>query len=654
MNGLSWGLAAPAAAVLGILALVAWFALAPPRRRPSAALRAGAALLLVFALLDVGCRLGAGARAPRVVVVVDRSLSMRVADREARANEWLERLERSLAEWRVERESFGGATTDLVEAIARAEARLPEAIVLVSDGRAAGGRAAEAPAVPLYVHAPEPLDVEDLAVIDLATETVESGGVVVEVETAAVGGRSTAARPIVVLVDGRVSDRSTGGPPYQAGERRTTRLELGSIPDRAVVEARLEGADAVAGNDARARVAAPGAGAGAALLVALRPAWEFGFVRRSLEAAAQAPVDAMWAPAPGRLTPLDRTGPASWAALSTERYRTAWVFGDPALLGEEGGAWLRRFVARGGRGILWAPGGHAGSLAGVGAVVPSGARASALPELTQAGARWLVAHGGPLEEAPDGTPGWTPLELLPDLRAIPAGATLLLEAGGRPAAWIAERGTSRVAVLLGTGYYRWRLSGEERPREFWDGWIATLSRWLSAAEAADPPLVRMPLAGRISAVDTLAVAVAAEGDLAWRIERAAGGRVAEGVVGGSEERTVRGGPLAPGVYRLVAEAQGRREVEPFVVETWAPDLAWTAADTASLARAARTSGGGVLGAAPRLPSPVRATETVRGGRTFALGTTVWTYFAVVVLLLLDWGFGARSRLRLASSADPPG
>jgi hypothetical protein len=641
----SWDPAPPAAVLLGAAALLLWLVLAPPPRSTRGLLRALAAALFALTLLDAGCARAGTAGSPRLAVLVDRSLSMEVGGRASAAEAWIERLG-ELEGWRVERDSFGGTTTDLAGAIARAEARLPAGIVVVSDGRAAGGRAAEPAGVPLYAHAPEPLSIEDLAVVDVVVEERESGAAAAIVEVAAAGGLPAPARAIELWVDGRRAGGAPAGAALGPGERRSVRVELPPLGPRARVEARLVGDDGAAGNDRRARVMGPGPGPRGVLVVGLRPAWELGFVRRELESAGAGPVDAVWATASGDLASLDSPGATAWSSLDASRYRVTWLFGDPALLGETGRAWVERFVAAGGRGLAWLPAGYGGALSGAGGTAPGSAGVAAPPSLTEAGRRWLTALGGPVEAAPGGEPAWPALELLPAAVSPPTGATVLLTAGERPVAWMLERGSSRAAVLLGTGYYRWRLAPEEAPRAFWAGWIGALARWLVGASAADRPLVRMPTGGRIAAGDTMAVPVGAAGDVAWRVERSGDSRdvVAGGGIESDEApRAVRAGPFAPGAYALVVEAEGRREVEPFVVETWAPDLAWTAADTASLAAAARASGGALLGSDPRIPPPVWRAPGSDGALRFGLGTTPWAYLALALLLAADWGLGRRAR-----------
>ncbi|HUP18492.1 MAG TPA: hypothetical protein VM778_00915, partial [Gemmatimonadota bacterium] len=244
---------------------------------------------------------------------------------------------------------------------------------------------------------------------------------------------------------------------------------------------------------------------------------------------------------------------------------------------------------------------------------------------------------------PDGTEAWPPLEALPaGALAAPPGTAAVLGAGGRPAAWLGERETRRVAIGLGTGWYRWPLAGGD-PAAFWDAWSAALVRWLGAADSSRLPLVRLAGEGRLAPGEPLRAEVPGESSppLRWRVsgER---GEVAEGTAGPAG---IRGPALPAGVYTLEAEdAAGRRGRARFVVETWAPDLAWTAADPEGLRRAAEPSGGALLGSG-QLPSlaapPARPAVPAAPGR--GLGETPWSYLLAVALVLGDWALGARRR-----------
>lgn len=646
--------------LLGAAGLVAWFALSPPSRRSplSAALQVSAVILLALALVNAGWRPGPAVARPRLAVLVDRSASMtevgsggttRLAD----AREWLEgdAFSRMTAGWRVEIDSFGGRTTDPAAAVEAASATLPEAILVVSDGRATGGPAMGSAPVPLYARVAGPIAISDAAILGLAIEVGADGeaGALASIEVAAVGGAPTPARSISVLVDGGVVGRARA-PALAAGERREIRLDLPE-PGReeVVVEARLEEpVDAVAGNDARARIwrSSP---PGRTLLVGLAPGWEVGFLHRALEATAAGPVDVYWGATEGSLRSVDGGAAASWTEFDPARYEALWVIGDPSLLGVSGRRWIDRFAGAGGRGIFWGPGGRGGELAGLRAPAAGTAATPTPPVLTEAGRRWLEAVVGPLDAAPDGTRAWPPLEGLPGERAeLPGGATVLLQAGGRPVAWSVERDRNRHLVALGTGWYRLALEGgadRGAPSlRFWRAWTEGAIRWLSAASSAETPLVAMPGEGRVAAGEPLEVHRSDRaGRLEWRVVPARGGRAAASGVSEAGAEGFVVGPLPPGAWRLEVETAGRSESRALAVETWTPDLARTEADTAALAAAARASGGEVLGAAPPPLPPAVSGSAGAAGAVVGLGLVPWAFLLATVLLLAHWAVAARAR-----------
>jgi len=633
---------------MGAAALVAWLALSPPRRSSplSAGLQVGAVFLLGLALLNAGWRpSGTGGR-PTLTVLVDHSASMSVATpsgptRLASAEEWLagEEFSRWSAGWQVEIDSFGGATSDPGAAIETAAAGLPGAILLVGDGRATGGRAASAPGVPLYVRAPSPVTVADAAVLGLHVEE-EDGGATAVIEVAAVGGEPTPERTLATLVDGRLLAR-TRAPALAAGERRVVRVALPDPgPGERVVEARLEEReDPVGGNDARAVVWRPSS-VGRTLLAGLDPGWEVGFLRRALAAAASGPVDGVWSGRVGALRRVDGGAATSWEALDPARYETLWLVGDPGLLGPEGRRWVARFRAGGG-GTYWAAGPAGGELGGIRA--PAGGGASSAPVLTDAGRGWLEALVGAPGPIPDGSGAWPPIEGLPGSAVdLPAGSLVLVRAGATPVAWALDRDGSRAIVALGTGWYRMPLEGGDAGRGFWRVWTEGAQRWLAGAGPATRPLVTMPPGGRIAAGEPL-VARLAEGlgPARWRVTPAAGG--AEVASGSAEGDTIAVAPLPPGAWRLEVTADGRTETRALAVEPWTPDLARTEADTASLAAAARASGGGVPGAdGASLPAPARV-EAGTSGPVVGMGLVPWAFLLAALLVLGHWAVAGRAR-----------
>lgn len=669
MSALSWQPPALGAAILGAAAFALWLFVWPPWRegRLAGLLKGAAALLLALALFDVGCRLPAGAATPRLALLLDRSGSMQVSDtsgktRSQAARAWLESgaFADWSAGWRVELDSFGGSTTDLAGTVEAAETTLPDVILVVSDGRAAGGRSLESGAIRRFAIAPGPTAVIDAAIVDIAVEELPEGGAVAVVEVGAVGGLATRAPGrVTVAAAGRPVARAVV-PPLDPGERRVLRLPLPALPVGASpIEATVRTAgDAVPGNDRRALVW-PGGGAERAFAVGLRPGWDFAPWMRALAGAHAGPVDVSWSGPGGRLRRVGG-GSTAWAALDPARHGVLYLIGDPAALGEAGRARVEAFLAAGGRGLFWGPEGRGGSLAGTGIVLPEPSAREHAPSLTAEGAAWLTARGADPAAVPDGSAAWPPLEALPAGGARPAaGAAVLLEAGGQPVAWAVERGSNRIVVAAGTGYYRWPLAtgvgpaAGGGPPAFWEAWTGAVVRWLAAASPVARPLVRMPPAGRVAPGSRLEAPVAADaaGAVRWRIERTdgpdTGEEAASGVLAeaaGEAERRIVAGPLAPGWYRLTATAGSRRASEIFVVEMWTPDLAWTAADTASLGAAARASGGELLtltGPLSPLPQPAETAGPPASRRAFGFGTAPWAYLAAGVLLIAGWALGAR-------------
>jgi hypothetical protein len=563
--------------------------------------------------------------------------------------EWLEGEEfaRLTEGWRVEIDSFGGNTSDPAAAIEVVSATLPAAVLVLSDGRATGGRGIGPAPVPLYARMPEPVSLPDAAVLELAIEE-EDGESRAAIEVAAVGGAPTEARSISLLVDGAVVAR-TGVPALVAGERRQVPLDLPtSSREEVVVEARLgEPADPVAGNDARMRVWRPSA-PGRTLLLGLAPGWELGFLRRALDAWADGPVDAYWGATEGSLRGVDGGVEVGWSALDPARYESLWVVGDPALLGAMGRRWVERFVAAEGRGIFWAPGGRGGELAGLRAP-GAGATPPAPPDLTDAGRRWLEAVVGPLGAAPDGTGAWPPLEGLPaGSPELPGGATVLVQAGGRPVAWSVERNGNRHLVTLGTGWYRLALGagpGRDDPGlRFWRGWTEGAVRWLAAARSFESPLVTLPEDGRVAAGEPVEIArMGRDERLEWRVVPTAGGAAAQSGASDPGAGSIEIGPLSAGAWRLVVETPGRGELRALAVEAWTPDLARTEADTAALAAAARASGGELLGSSPSSLPAAAASSSGERGPMVGLGLVPWAFLLATALLLGHWAVAARAR-----------
>jgi hypothetical protein len=279
----------------------------------------------------------------------------------------------------------------------------------------------------------------------------------------------------------------------------------------------------------------------------------------------------------------------------------------------------------------------------------AGATAPAPPDLTDAGRRWLEAVVGPVGAAPDGSAAWPPLEGLPAGSAeLPGGATVLLQAGGRPVAWSLERNGNRHLVALGTGWYRLALGagpGRDDPGlRFWRAWTEGAVRWLAAARSVQSPLVTLPEDGRVVAGEPLEIGrTERAARLEWRVVPTAGGGAAQSGVSEPGAESIGIGPLPAGAWRLVVETPGRGELRALAVEVWTPDLARTEADTAALAAAARASGGELLGSSPSPLPAAAASSAGERGPMVGLGLVPWAFLLATALLLGHWAVAARAR-----------
>jgi hypothetical protein len=225
---------------------------------------------------------------------------------------------------------------------------------------------------------------------------------------------------------------------------------------------------------------------------------------------------------------------------------------------------------------------------------------------------------------------------------------VLLQAGGRPVAWSVERNGSRHLVALGTGWYRLALGagpGRDDPGlRFWRGWTEGAVRWLAAARSVESPLVALPEGGRVAAGEPIEIArMERAGRLEWRVLPAAGGAAVQSGVSDPAAESIGIGPLPAGVWRLVVETAGRRELRALAVEVWTPDLARTEADTAALAAAVRASGGELLGSSPSSLPAAAASSAGERGPMVGLGVVPWAFLLATALLLGHWAVAARAR-----------
>jgi hypothetical protein len=306
------------ALAVGAIAVVAWLVLSPPGRDGvvRGLLRVTAAALLLLTLLDVGCQRAVDEDQGTLTVLIDRSRSMDVAGpdgvtRADAAREWLtgSGFTTWATGWDVNVDSFGGTTTDIGAAIEAAASELPDAIVVLSDGRAAGGRSAEPTTVPVYGWSPQPLAIPDVALVALRVETDRGGGATAVAEVAAVGGRAIDAQgTLEISVDDRPVGKRTV-PPLDAGERLVARVPL---PTRSPGIVRVEAVvtvvqDPVSENDRRAALWRSTDRADRALVVGLVSGWDLAPFIRAARALHTEGVDAFWVDQRGGLYRIDVT-----------------------------------------------------------------------------------------------------------------------------------------------------------------------------------------------------------------------------------------------------------------------------------------------------------------------------------------------------------
>ena len=249
--------------------------------------------------------------------------------------------------------------------------------------------------------------------------------------------------------------------------------------------------------------------------------------------------------------------------------------------------------------------------------VPSSPVAALLAGIETAGVPPLTALRTP--QPPTGF--WTPL-LAREGRRGPVRPTLLAgQAAGR-----------RVAVALGTGYWRWAFAGPAG-REVYDRYWSAVIGWLAEEEAGGArirPVTREVIRGE---------------PIRWRVpgdRDSARVRLVRRTGIGAEERdsapsspevdrmvAVEGGLVAlpgvpPGRYRYTVTATGTGEGE-ITVTSYSPELTRpvTLGDTAGPTEAAVER---------RMPA-----RPLRG--------TVWPYLAVLLLLSAEWGLRRRWGLR---------
>jgi hypothetical protein len=230
----------------------------------------------------------------------------------------------------------------------------------------------------------------------------------------------------------------------------------------------------------------------------------------------------------------------------------------------------------------------------------------------------------PLETLFNASPppnAWTPLH---------AGRS---RRGGRnPVLFAYEAGNRRLAVALGTGYWRWAFRGGDS-RELYTRLWGALAGWIAqdhaqVAGAAIRPVDRTVARGEGMRWVTPGLAVDS-----LRVEITDGaGRTTSSVVRPQRGDTTITSVLAPGHYRYSARAfvdgnDAAQSSGPITVEAYSPEFMDATADLSGL----RSAPAALAGTTPGAGRPLHA--------------YIWPYIILILLLCAEWIFRRRWGLR---------
>ena len=619
--------------------------LAPNVRRMLVALRIIVLVALVWLLALPVIERSRPASAARVVVLVDRSLSMDRPERTgagsrseaaARALKALRAALRGRAQLEVRGfaaalladsasdagERSASAPGEALAALARLPAdRRPDGVILLSDGAVNAGddpvaaaRALGVPVHTLLVGERAGLD-RGIAGVEASSEARVGEGTPVRVRVVSDEERGT---PIVVKLEdgGRELARATVAAPGPGAEATA---ELRVVPTRAGLVlwtarvAALEH-DVSPGDDAHGVAVPVAPGKLGVLIVSGGLNWDLAFVRRALAHDSTLEVDTRVRDASGNwhgleraragtLTPADLgnksvivldalsgadLGPALDAALA------AWVRNGGGLLLLGGGA---PGAARFARGRLGAELQFAGSAS-------SGAQAGPEP---QALASELLAWD---DDPVRGARAWRDAAPLRDVAPlVPGGADRVLIGGraGDSPLWVSRAiGRGQALLVNGSGLWRWSLSGNdelagERGRRLWRKTV----RWLAEPVQGEPLRVtaerRLVPGGEPVRLDAVLQDA--------RFQPVSGADVRAELVGPDNKlKKIAFTPGGAGAYtaNLPSPGPGRWQVSvralrngrelgrarsEFVVDRWTLEALRAQPDSAAMAAVASTAGG---------------------------------------------------------------
>ena len=720
INGHHW--AAVAAALIVGIGLAAW---AYRRTNPPLprilrvlmfVLRAVVIALLSLAILEPILSLAwRRTEKPVTAVMIDRSASMSIpegeTDRLALARDLLEdelagkigsrgrlmlyEFAASARRWEGDSLVADGAATDLTAALNTVKGDLADenltAVVLLTDGLDNLGRDPAGlagtygrPIFPVGVGSAEPR--RDIGIADLLTSEAVYKGDRVPVEvTIQSRGLDGLEAPVTLSAAGEVLDRRTvtldGG-----GLEQTVRLEYVPREEgllRLQISTPPQDGELTAGNNRRELSVRVLKSKLKVLLLWGRPAWDFSFLRRSLEQ------DPSVEP-----TPLVFKGRNEYylgvfpPAREQLREYDAFILGGSAAgdLTTAQQDWIAGMVTGEGRGLLL--------VGGPDFTVDPGSPLAALSPLSVPAGRpgpvedsfWLqlTAAGGvhPVmvleEEALDSQQPWR--DLPPFLGFHPmgppaAGASVLaihpqLESAGGALPLIAAGPAGTGKCLIVTAYPLWRwpfmMAGLGRSAETYDRFWSNAVRWLATREEGRTIRIspsrnvfhsgqRILFQGRIFDQSYRPLDRARVRVTAWRKDDPEGTRVTGDLFpGGRRDGNYRGElpALAPGEYQYRAEVSlggqpiGEDEGR-FVVEEYTLEFERIELDEPLLQEIARISGGRYfpLAEAGGLPEalPMLARK-VSGSREVELWNHPVVLIALIVLLAAEWTLRKKNRL----------
>ena len=625
-----------------------------------AVLRWLAIALIVLLLFDPRVPAPGPGRRGTTAVLVDASLSMRLADPDG-VTRW-DQAGRIAAELRPDRVLlFGGGsarpvTTDSLDEIAPSlgASRLAptlraaveggaERIVVITDGGiedaadaegvvAASGAAVEVRAVGdrtrgnlglVDIRAPRWAEVGKEVGVEVTLARVGEGAPDTVAIVLARGEQDLASARVPVPPEGRTSSATLRFTP-RSGSNSPVRLD-----------ARIEGGDGEAADDRRSvyvRIAAEPPGV---VLISFRPDQEPRFLLPVLERSLGVPTQGWLALPESRYIRLG-TGREAGLVTDEDSVRDAVEGADVLVLhglGRSGPAWIREAAASASRLLLFPAGNAApGTPVEPGTEQPGDWYPS--PEVPPSPVAGLMAGADP-----GGTPPLTALRgaRAPDGFWSPLSARLARRGSQRPVLLAGRVGDRRVAVALGEGYWRWAFTGGDG-RALYNRMWSAVAGWLAEQEDGTSPAIQ-PVERAVDATEPLRwTAPAGTDSLRVVLTPEAASRAGIDTVLPAPADTAALAGLPPGRYRY--EATGYRaaatEEEPatvtaageVTVESFSPELTRPAVAAGLLGR-----GDGRRG----------AWAAARGGRP--LHVLPWPYAALMLLLCAEWILRRRWGLR---------